>query len=395
MLLNASYTTILNTAIADVVSVLTAFAADPLFAEKFALAFGTTISSEQFLQSVAALPQIEVRSDAELNGALGAFSAQTQKIYLSESLLMGDLVRLRSVLIEEIGHFVDAQVNSVDSPGDEGAIFAAVVLGQKLSSSQLAQLKAEDDQAVVMIDGQETAIEMANFAGISFKKFTDVEGDFNLQFQAGSVEIGLRDELLSENSLSFLGGNVSFKPSSSFTYQAPVYNQVEDAYENTAGNHLAKWKIPDNDLESVVSLGVLSFKNDTLKNDAPKWVTGIGAKFSIAINDPIEATWDSNFYIDITNRTEAPPDKPPTPTHETITTSFRLGDPKRHQLDILGNTIGSPVYIDYLGMRPVGSEQAFQYSWDVEDDATIELELFARVYSVSKPIFTNFNNGGS
>ena len=39
MLLNASYTTILNTAIADVTSVLTAFAADPLFAEKFTLAF--------------------------------------------------------------------------------------------------------------------------------------------------------------------------------------------------------------------------------------------------------------------------------------------------------------------------------------------------------------------
>ncbi|MFM7440235.1 MAG: hypothetical protein ACKO2V_16840, partial [Snowella sp.] len=108
MLLNASYTTILNTAIADVTSVLTTFAADPLFAEKFALAFGITVSSEQFLQTVAVLPQIEVLADGELQGALGAFSAQTQKIYLWESLLKGDLARLRSVLIEEIGHFVDA-----------------------------------------------------------------------------------------------------------------------------------------------------------------------------------------------------------------------------------------------------------------------------------------------
>ena len=122
MPLNASYTTILKTAIADVTSVLTTFAADPLFAEKFALAFGTKISAKQFLQTVAVLPQIEVRSDAELKGALGAFSAQTQKIYLSESLLKGDSARLRSVLIEEIGHFVDAQVNSVDSPGDEGSL---------------------------------------------------------------------------------------------------------------------------------------------------------------------------------------------------------------------------------------------------------------------------------
>ena len=159
MLLNASYTNILNTAIADVTSVLKTFSGDPLFAEKFALAFGTTISSEQFLQTVAALPQIEVRSDAELDGALGAFSAQTQKIYLSESLLKGDLVKLRSVLIEEIGHYLDAQVNSVDSPGDEGAIFAALVQGESLSDDQLAQLRAEDDTEVIVLDGELITVE--------------------------------------------------------------------------------------------------------------------------------------------------------------------------------------------------------------------------------------------
>jgi len=162
MLLNASYTTILNAAIADVTSVLTNFAADSLFAEKFTLAFGITIDSEQFLQIVAVLPQIEVRSDAELKGALGAFSAQTQKIYLSESLLKGDLVRLRSVLIEEIGHFVDAHVNQADSAGDEGAIFAAVVQGQSLDTETLQVLKAEDDSAVIIIAGENILVEQSN-----------------------------------------------------------------------------------------------------------------------------------------------------------------------------------------------------------------------------------------
>jgi hypothetical protein len=46
MSLNTVYASILNGAIADVTSVLTTFAADPLFAEKFTLAFGTTVSSE-------------------------------------------------------------------------------------------------------------------------------------------------------------------------------------------------------------------------------------------------------------------------------------------------------------------------------------------------------------
>ncbi len=114
---------------------------------------------------MAVLPQIEVRSDAELKGTLGAFSTQTQKIYLSESLLKGDLVRLRSVLIEEIGHFVDAQVNSSDSPGDEGAIFAALVLGKNLSDAELAPLKLEDDHGVIYLDDKKIAVEQQNFTG--------------------------------------------------------------------------------------------------------------------------------------------------------------------------------------------------------------------------------------
>ena len=82
MSLNTVYASILNSAVTNISNIFTDFAADPLFAEKFTLAFGTSISAEQFLQAVTDLPEIEVRSDADLKGALGAFSAQTQKIYL-------------------------------------------------------------------------------------------------------------------------------------------------------------------------------------------------------------------------------------------------------------------------------------------------------------------------
>jgi len=165
MLLNSSYTTILNTAIADVVSLLTTFSADPLFAEKFTLVFGTTVSSEQFLQAVATLPQIEVRSDADLNGALGAFSAQTGKIYLSQSLAQEDSSRLVAILLEEIGHYVDFQVNTSDSAGDEGAIFAELVQGYSLDSATLQCLKTEDDSTTLILDGQSIVVEQANLDG--------------------------------------------------------------------------------------------------------------------------------------------------------------------------------------------------------------------------------------
>jgi clostripain len=163
MLLNAFYTNILNTAIADVSDLLKGFSVDPLFAEKFALAFGTKISAKKFVQIVAVLPKIEVRSDAELKGALGAFAAQTQKIYLSESLLKGNSVKLRSVLIEEIGHFVDAQVNATDTLGDEGELFSDLVRGVEISSGELQRLRTEDDHATVTIDGQTLQVEQSNY----------------------------------------------------------------------------------------------------------------------------------------------------------------------------------------------------------------------------------------
>jgi hypothetical protein len=175
MLLNSVYALLLQSAITGVLDVLNGFAADPLFAERFELVFGKSISSSGFQAALANLPQFEVRSDGDLAGALGAFSAQTQKIYLTESLLTGDPVRLQAVMIEEIGHFLDAQVNTVDTAGDEGELFSDLVRGVSLSSAELGRIQAEDDHAVIVIDGQEVAIEQNVQAEnlLDAKKFLD------------------------------------------------------------------------------------------------------------------------------------------------------------------------------------------------------------------------------
>jgi hypothetical protein len=54
---------------------------------------------------------------------------------------------------------VDAQINPVDSAGDEGEYFAKVVLNQPLTEAEITRLKTENDQAVVVIDGQQIQIE--------------------------------------------------------------------------------------------------------------------------------------------------------------------------------------------------------------------------------------------
>jgi hypothetical protein len=54
---------------------------------------------------------------------------------------------------------VDALVNGVDTPGDEGDYFARLVLGQPVSEQEASRLQAENDGAIVTIDGVETVIE--------------------------------------------------------------------------------------------------------------------------------------------------------------------------------------------------------------------------------------------
>jgi hypothetical protein len=131
-------------------------------------------------------PKIEVRPGAEINQAKGAFAAATNTIYLSQELVdqnSGNVDDIASVLLEEYGHYLDSQVNPIDSPGDEGAIFADLVQGKELSQGELAALKGEDDSAIVVLDGVEVGIEQkvgADTLDFKSSNFVAWERPFNL-----------------------------------------------------------------------------------------------------------------------------------------------------------------------------------------------------------------------
>ncbi|MFM6621252.1 MAG: Calx-beta domain-containing protein, partial [Dolichospermum sp.] len=92
--------------------------------------------------------------------ANGAYSSSTNKIYLSASFLnTASSATIINVILEEIGHYVDAQINQVDSAGDEGAIFAALVQGNSLDTTTLQALKAEDDSGIINLEGEAITVE--------------------------------------------------------------------------------------------------------------------------------------------------------------------------------------------------------------------------------------------
>ena len=128
------------------------------------------------------LPTISVLSEAELS-AQGAYAAETDTIFLAKELF-GQPEKLLSIFLEELGHFIDDQVNSEDSPGDEGAIFAAQVLGNDLSYTELAALKTEDDTATLTIDGQTQRVEQADLGPGTFT--VAAEGQVTVEFLVDS-----------------------------------------------------------------------------------------------------------------------------------------------------------------------------------------------------------------
>ena len=168
--------TLLNSALTLTYHKLSAFSSANNFWQVFDTAFGTgyirSVAEILRLQWQAGdfsqLPQIEILDSSILGGANGAYATSTNKIYLSANYVAtATPENLVSTLLEEIGHFVDAQINLTDSAGDEGAIFAELVQGYSLNDATLQALKAEDDHRNITVNGQVIQVEQQNFTGTS------------------------------------------------------------------------------------------------------------------------------------------------------------------------------------------------------------------------------------
>jgi Ca2+-binding RTX toxin-like protein len=135
------------------------------FDQNIALGIASQFQSGDF----SLIPDIQVLTNGELDSANGAYAADLDRIFVSSDfLLRGDVSAITNLLLEEIGHKLDRVLNgSIDSPGDEGAIFAAIAQGQTLSTDALAQLRAEDDHRTISVDGKLVAIEMETWTGTS------------------------------------------------------------------------------------------------------------------------------------------------------------------------------------------------------------------------------------
>jgi len=161
---------LLNTAIPSVYDTLFEYARSQNFWTILGTAFGSSynrLKAESILaqwktKNFSALPNIEVVSGTVLGNARAGYAATQNKIYLSDSFLNTATVnQIQAILLEEIGHYLDAQINLTDTRGDEGEYFSALVRGVSVSATEINRIQNENDHRTITLNSQNIAIEEA------------------------------------------------------------------------------------------------------------------------------------------------------------------------------------------------------------------------------------------
>jgi len=111
------------------------------------------------------LPSVEFRNDSTLRGGNGAFDASQNKVLIDQRFL-GDPDRAAAVYSEEVGHFLDTQINNQDTVGDEGEMFRRLLSGENLTAAQRTAIQSDNDHGVITVDGKRTDVEFSIFDDI-------------------------------------------------------------------------------------------------------------------------------------------------------------------------------------------------------------------------------------
>lgn len=142
------------------------------FGDRFDAAKAEAIRQQSLAGDFSWTPKVQVvdsQALADLSGtqaagaAQGAYVAETDTIYLSRELLRSDPAQAQRILMEELGHGIDARINTSDAVGDEGEIFSKLMHGDRISAQEMADLKADNDHGVVNIGGRSVAVEYGWF----------------------------------------------------------------------------------------------------------------------------------------------------------------------------------------------------------------------------------------
>ena len=107
------------------------------------------------------LPKVEFVDAATLGGAHGAYDKDSGTVFLSRDLI-GNPKLAAQTFMEEAGHHLDTKLNKTDTQGDEGEMFRRLMAGEKLTTAQKAEIRAENDKGTITVNGKTIEVEFWN-----------------------------------------------------------------------------------------------------------------------------------------------------------------------------------------------------------------------------------------
>ncbi|MFN6485727.1 putative Ig domain-containing protein [Nostoc sp. DedQUE02] len=158
-----------------------------IFGSQYNFALAENLRNRWQNRDFSQLPPIEVLNSG-MDGIAGAYASSNNTIYLSQSFLdTASSPEIVAVLLEEIGHSIDAQINTKDSKGDEGELFSDLVRGVSLTKEQIQAIQTENDSATITVQGQPVSVETAVSLGVGIRNFVAQTGNAN---PLGTVDVG-------------------------------------------------------------------------------------------------------------------------------------------------------------------------------------------------------------
>jgi hypothetical protein len=171
------------------------------------------------------LPPIVLLPASSIPGAAGVYAISTGMIYLNRDwLATASAAQAIAVLTEELGHWLDSQLSPTDTPGDEGARLARLLLGPELSPEEERSLRAEDDRIqITLASGQVLLAEASADTLAPTIQGLDLGATTLDPSQPGGAYLSAALRF-SDNFSGFSSGSLRFRSSSSGQFRSLSFN---------------------------------------------------------------------------------------------------------------------------------------------------------------------------
>ncbi|WP_157736218.1 hypothetical protein [Granulosicoccus antarcticus] len=127
------------------------------FGDNYDVGAAETIRQQTLTGDFSWMPSIEYVSADVLGDGIGAYDSANDRILLNNDFKGS--TQLANIFTEEVGHALDARLNTSDTAGDEGELFQMLVAGNNPDATRRQEMLNDNDHGNVVVNGEAVEVE--------------------------------------------------------------------------------------------------------------------------------------------------------------------------------------------------------------------------------------------